>query len=232
MIQLAVYTSTPMRQFLLQRVCGFRALSCHSFNGCSLELGIDLGTATFLAYYDGVEVGRKWPHTIQMLLLTSSTTALSSTDLNLPAMSNTTTALQGRIIPQSGTNADTIGQLFTQYLQADAITLEVQGQSVTPEGASAPITWLSNAFQTLNISVILQGQSFQIIESIAINNFQVEIETAAEAFAPLVGSTDTLATYKNPFGFSLQVIESAVDLTIGFADNGTQIGTVSSFFYT
>ncbi|KZP24091.1 hypothetical protein FIBSPDRAFT_951400 [Athelia psychrophila] len=116
------------------------------------NLGIDLGIATFLAYYGGVEVG----------------------------------PLRGRIIPQNGTNADTIGQLFTQYLQADAIILEVQGQSVTPEGASAPITWLSNAFQTLNISVILQDHSFQIIESIAINNFQVEIETAAEAFAPLL----------------------------------------------
>lgn len=104
-----VYISTLRGQFLLQHVGGFRALSCHSFNSCDLELGIDLGTATFLAYYDDVEVGCKWPHNLHMILLTNSTAALSSPDLNLPAMSSTTTVLQGRIIPQSGIDADGIG---------------------------------------------------------------------------------------------------------------------------
>ncbi|KZP24092.1 hypothetical protein FIBSPDRAFT_951401, partial [Athelia psychrophila] len=102
------------------------------------QLGIDLGTAAFLPYYDGVEVG-----------------PLSSTDLNLPAMSNTSTALQGRIIPQSGTDADTIGQLFTRILKQIPLLSMFRDK-------------------TLNISVILQGQSFQIIESIAINNFPAQ----------------------------------------------------------
>ena len=40
------------------------------------------------------------------------------------------------------------------------------------------------------------------------------IENQDEAFAPLSGSKNTLAEYKNPFGFSLQVIQSAVDMTL------------------
>lgn len=48
--------------------------------------------------------------------------------------------------------------------------------------------------------------------------------TQDEAFAPITSSQDTLATYKNPFGFSLQVIESGQNLTIGF--NGASIAQV------
>lgn len=41
------------------------------------------------------------------------------------------------------------------------------------------------------------------------------MQTQQEAFAPLSGSNNTVAEYKNPFGFSLQVIESAVNMTLG-----------------
>jgi hypothetical protein len=40
------------------------------------------------------------------------------------------------------------------------------------------------------------------------------METQDEAFAPLSGSDNTLAEYKNPFGFSLQVIQSTVKMTL------------------
>jgi hypothetical protein len=36
-----------------------------------------------------------------------------------------------------------------------------------------------------------------------------------EAFAPLASSQHTLATYKNPFGFSLQVMQAAEDIILG-----------------
>lgn len=47
-----------------------------------------------------------------------------------------------------------------------------------------------------------------------------------EAYDPLVGSDTTLAQYKNPFGFSLQVIQSTVDMIIGLANNGTDAAEV------
>jgi hypothetical protein len=46
-----------------------------------------------------------------------------------------------------------------------------------------------------------------------------------EAFAPLASSQHTLAQYKNPFGFSLQVVRSAENITL--ASGGTDFATVS-----
>ncbi|KAF7983257.1 hypothetical protein HWV62_22882 [Athelia sp. TMB] len=174
------------------------------------QLGIDLGTVGFIAYYDNVEVG-----------------PLSGSNLFLAADTNTTTALSGRIIPQTGSDADVIGQLFSEYLQADTITLIAKGDSVVPSGSSVPISWLSAAFKTLSLSVSLAGQKFQIIESIAINDFNVEITSQNQAYEPTVGSNSTMAEYRNPFGFSLQVIQSAVDMVVGLANNGTSIGSLA-----
>lgn len=66
----------------------------------------------------------------------------------------------------------------------------------------------------------------QIIDSITINDFDVEIITQDQAYDPLVGSNSTLATYQNPFGFSLQVVQSAVDMIIALPNNGTEIASV------
>ena len=65
--------------------------------------------------------------------------------------------LTGRIIPQSGSDLDAIGQLFTEYLQGDDITLVAKGNSVMPTGSNTPVSWLSTAFKTLSLSVILES---------------------------------------------------------------------------
>ena len=36
----------------------------------------------------------------------------------------------------------------------------------------------------------------------------------SEAFEPLASSQYTLATYKNPFGFSLQVVQASEDIIV------------------
>ena len=51
----------------------------------------------------------------------------------------------------------------------------------------------------------------------------------SEAFAPLSSSRNTLATYKNPFGFSLQVIESGENITIAFG--GSDVASVRINLY-
>jgi hypothetical protein len=40
----------------------------------------------------------------------------------------------------------------------------------------------------------------------------------SEAFEPLASSQHTLATYKNPFGFSLQVVQAAEDIVLRAGD--------------
>ncbi|KAE9401586.1 hypothetical protein BT96DRAFT_918717 [Gymnopus androsaceus JB14] len=164
------------------------------------QLGIDLGTVTFDAFYDNVLVG-----------------PLVGDDLFLAANSDTTVDLSGRIIPQSGSDIDTIGQLFSEYLAGDNITLVAQGVSVQPPGTSENVTWLSSAFTTLALDVILQGQQFDVIQSITLVDLAVTLEDESQAFDPPTSSNFTSATYKNPFGFSLQVIESATNIILSSA---------------
>jgi hypothetical protein len=53
------------------------------------------------------------------------------------------------------------------------------------------------------------------------------MQNQAEAFDPLASSKFTLATYKNPFGFSLQVVQAATDIVMNA--QGTDIAEVISF---
>ena len=50
----------------------------------------------------------------------------------------------------------------------------------------------------------------------------------SEAFAPLASSQHTLATYKNPFGFSLRVVQAAEDIILG--EDGQNAAEVCLFF--
>lgn len=136
------------------------------------------------------------------------------------------------MVPQTGADLDTIGKLFSAFLAGENQTLSVKGQSVQPSGSSQPVSWLSTAFQTLTLQVTLPGQKFtvcyaafvnfvltncilsQIIESIAISDLEIVMENQDEAFSPLASSNFTLATYKNPFGFSLQVVQASENITI------------------
>jgi hypothetical protein len=88
--------------------------------------------------------------------------ALTGNNLFLAAESATSEHLIGRIVPQSGSNLDVIGVLFSNFLQGKNQTLQVQGVSVDPSGQGHPVTWLSTAFKTLTLNVILPGQTFKV----------------------------------------------------------------------
>jgi hypothetical protein len=121
-----------------------------------------MGTATFQAYFENTLIGRKYDHLSVLLNLLKSFLALSATDLVLLPEAQVTSHLTGRLIPQSGEGLTVVGQLFSEYLAADNITLSVKGESVQPTGASSPVTWLSDAFQTLTLNVNLPGQKFDV----------------------------------------------------------------------
>ncbi|KAG1742190.1 hypothetical protein EDB19DRAFT_1702736 [Suillus lakei] len=163
------------------------------------QLGIDLGNVGFQAYFENTQIG-----------------PLTASDLILPPESSVTSHLSGQMIPQSGSGLSTIGKLFSEYLAADNITLNVQGDTVQPPGANGPVTWLSTAFKTLTLDVILPGQKFDIIQSIALSDLSLTMQSQNQAFAPLSGSNNTMAQYKNPFGFSLQVIQSTVNMDLSY----------------
>jgi hypothetical protein len=89
--------------------------------------------------------------------------ALTGTNLFLAASSVTTEHLNGRIVPQSGSDLDTIGVLFSNFLAGKNQTLKVQGDSVDPSGQGQTVSWLSTAFKTLTLEVTLPGQTFKVI---------------------------------------------------------------------
>ncbi|KAI6169518.1 hypothetical protein EDD17DRAFT_1748665 [Pisolithus thermaeus] len=188
------------------------------------QLGIDLGTVEFLAYFQDTLIG-----------------PLSADDLILAPESQTTTLLSGHMIPQSGNALTVVGKLFSEYLGANNITLSVKGSSAQPTGSSTLVAWLDTAFKTLILNVTLPGQKFDIIQFISLSDLNIVMENQNEAFAPLSASNNTVAEYKNPFGFSLQVVQSAVqmilssggavaaELTLPLSDNvgGVSTGNVA-----
>ncbi|RDX40651.1 hypothetical protein OH76DRAFT_1365915 [Lentinus brumalis] len=168
------------------------------------QLGIDLGTVTFESSFKGTTVG---PLTGNNLFLAPETT----TNLHL----------SGRITPKSGDDLKTIGELFTNYLHAENQTLSVQGESVQPSGSGSPVGWLSTAFKTLTLTVTLPGEKFDIIQSIEMSDLELVMTEQGQAFAPDASSRHILTQYKNPFGFSLQVVKSGEDITL--AAQGTDV---------
>ncbi|KAJ3850500.1 hypothetical protein EV368DRAFT_84496 [Lentinula lateritia] len=172
------------------------------------QLGLDLGTVTFDSFYDNVFVG-----------------PLVGEDLVLSADATTTTHLSGRIIPQSGSDLNTIGQLFSDYLAGDNLTLVAKGVSVQPRGSSSTVSWLSTAFATLALDVILPGEKLDVIQSITLADLTVVLNDDSEAYDPSTSSSFTSASYKNPFGFSLQVVQSATDIIL--SSNGVNIAELS-----
>lgn len=88
--------------------------------------------------------------------------ALSGDNFVLAPTSQNSLHLSGRITPKSGDELDTMGTMFTNYLQNKNQTLSVQGESVQPPGASGSVTWLSAAFRSLTLEATLPGQTFDV----------------------------------------------------------------------
>lgn len=59
-----------------------------------------------------------------------------------------------------------------------------------------------------------------------LSDLEVTLQSADQTFAPPTSSRNTLATYKNPFGFSLQVFEAAQNIVMTSLD-GTEIASLA-----
>lgn len=145
-----------------------------------------MGTVTFQAYFDNTLVGRELFYFLTFVhhLRRYGSSALTATDLVLPPEGQVTSHLTGRMVPQSGNDLNVIGQLFSEYLAADNITLSVTGESVQPTGASSPVTWLSNAFRTLTLAVTLPGQKFDVSAAVR-KRFPSVVNPSNRSFNPL-----------------------------------------------
>lgn len=125
------------------------------------QLGIDLGTITFRSYFEDIYVGRK-PVTYRAGIVLIHFAALSSPEVTLAPEATTRTHLSGRIVPQSGSDLDSIGKLFSSFLAGQNQTLRVVGESVDPCGCGETVQWLSTAFKTLILEVTLPGHVYKV----------------------------------------------------------------------
>lgn len=55
-----------------------------------------------------------------------------------------------------------IGVLFSKFLAGENVTLVTKGDFVQPPGASDPVQWLSTAFKSLKLEVILPGKKYEV----------------------------------------------------------------------
>ncbi|WFC96531.1 hypothetical protein MBRA1_003192 [Malassezia brasiliensis] len=183
-------------------------------------LGIDLETANFKIYFDGQYVG-----------------PVHSTNLFLRGQATTSALLHGFITHKSGNaQVQATGKLFSQYLQGKNSQLSVKGDSVvTRENGNKAVGWLSKAFQTLTLNLVLPGHIYKIVYSVTISDLYVTMMQQSQAWAPLTGSNQSVAVYANPFQFSLTplkaslqsklIYQNAVAATLSLSMRTTRAGT-------
>ena len=131
------------------------------------NLGIQLDTVNFIAYYNATpeNTGNTLPSGADTRITVGP---VQGNNLFLALLTTTREPLSGRIIRrQSEADAATLGVLFSRFLGGFNQTLDVVGDSVvTQANGNQPVDWLSAAFRTLHLAVILPGQIYQIINSV------------------------------------------------------------------
>ena len=194
------------------------------------EFGIDLGQVSFQAFYQGIFLGREYFPclTKSLVVIDLWSAALAASQVMLNPLAVTHTHFTGRIVPQSDNDLETLGQLFSQFLMGHNLTLTAKGGSVRPPGVDEPIAWLSAAFQTLELNITLPGQQLNVIKAIKLDDLEITMQEQDQTFAPPVSSKRAAAQYANPFGFSLQAVESAQKLVLNV--QGTDVAEVGCFF--
>lgn len=152
------------------------------------QIGITLGQITFHNYFEGTYIG-----------------PVVGNDVTLTPQTTAPLQLEGQLIPQtSSSGQQDLGNLFSQYLHGQNSNLAVIGYQVTPPGTSGTeVTWLNDAFKTLNLSVVLPGnKTVQIVKTLTIDDLELVYNQDQSVLA---SSQNTLAGYQNPFGFSLGI---------------------------
>ncbi|SGY79107.1 BQ5605_C008g05044 [Microbotryum silenes-dioicae] len=153
------------------------------------NLGVNLGTVNFKAYFEGELIG-----------------PIQGNNLDLAPSTTTTTKLTGTIVKRtSSTSTSSLGHLFSGFLAGLNQTLQVKGDSViSPAQPNKAVNWLSAAFQQLTLQVVLPGKIFpDIISSITLQDLTVRITEQDAAYNVPSRNNETDVVYKNPFGFSL-----------------------------
>ncbi|WFD32817.1 hypothetical protein MSPP1_003868 [Malassezia sp. CBS 17886] len=165
-------------------------------------LGIELGRAEFSVLYKGQYQG-----------------PIASDNLFLAGGASTASQLAGTITRKSGRKAvNATGELFSNYLQNRNQTLTIAGaQVVTHANGGQPVRWLSDAFKTLQLRVVLPGHAYRVLHSLTIQDLTVTLQKQSQTWAPPTSTNQSIAVFANPLHFSLKPLSSALTATLSLA---------------
>ncbi|KAE8229507.1 hypothetical protein CF326_g5523 [Tilletia indica] len=173
-------------------------------------LGIELGDAkfdiTFAANGKTTDVG-----------------SVTANDLFLAPKTDNSVSLDGFIEKQSGQDLENIGELFSGFLAGKDQALTITGVSViSPAQPNSPVKWLTAAFKSLKLDVTLPGRKYNVITDIAIGDLAVDITgPTSDSYTLPASSKNTVATFANPFNFSLTPVKASTNIVIRYENTDT-----------
>ncbi|TFK75313.1 hypothetical protein BDN72DRAFT_885777, partial [Pluteus cervinus] len=137
---------------------------------------------------------------------------LTDGGVTLAPASSSNLSLSGRLLPQTtSAGLNVVSEIFNNFVHGQDSDVLVQGASAGPSS----VTWLNDAIKLLRVAATLPNRGpLTLIQSIELNDLSVKIQSQDEVYAPPASSKATIAQYKNPFGFALQVIEAGQELTL------------------
>lgn len=156
-------------------------------------------------------------------LMTVTVGPVFGNNVVLPPKSVTALPLTGTILKtDSPANLKALGDLFSSFLAGNASILQVTGNEVvSPAQPGSPVKWLSAAFKTLTLDVSLPGHVYDIVSAATLKDLDVSVLDQSQSEAALVTNNATEITFKNPFGFSLSLVQAGgiFILCVEFAPN-------------
>ncbi|KAK0559809.1 hypothetical protein OC844_004162, partial [Tilletia horrida] len=124
----------------------------------------------------------------------------ATSEFILAPLAQTQLALEGRLIPQTGSGLDILSDIFTRVVADQTTDLVVNGDFAGP----ASVTWLNDAIKVLHIPVVLPAVKFEVIKSITLNQLSLFF-TQSNPWAPPASSSDTAAGFFLPFSFPIDI---------------------------
>lgn len=170
--------------------------------------GIQVGTLDLDLYYNGLYLG---PVSAQGLNIVPGVNVIS---------------LSGRVIPHADnvTALETLGELFTNYINSVPSDVVAIGASAR-EANGEVVSWLATGIKSLAAHIVfVPPEPIDPIKGIAINTLNLAYNESLP-YNPTLSSEDLIGTLVLPFGFSLNVVELATQLSLLL--NGSPVGSAT-----
>lgn len=171
--------------------------------------GIQLGTLNLGLYYKNMFLGDVQANNVNI------TQGLNSI------------LIAGRLVPHTdnSTELDLLGELFTGYINGEAVPVEARGVS-TALANGQTVTWLSEGIKALVVQVPLQSPiPIDPIKGISIGYLSL-VYSQQNPYNPATFSQALQGTIGLPFGFSLNIVSLSNSISIVY--QGAKVGDINA----